>query len=330
MRGYRVEANEFRSEFSMGGYDDWSSPGIDSRGAEPRTASAPAAAAPSVVIRSLQGNTAYKFKVWAMSEAGPGPTAEVLGCTSAVPPGACGAPYSLGRVGTGDELVFGIEWAPPLDTGGAAVVAYRVWLRPLMSDRLGGAFPAEGWIDLGLFEHQGGQGGTQYAQLRLDALPSCPGCLCRVAAINAAGHTGQSSPEVPLIVGELSASAPVMDIHELHPAPRDESLQGLSNAWDIEGVDLRSLPPSSPSSSSQGYRGRAPLPARTAYPRTDGLSSPAGPPTRVFPGSAATRGHVDYGSAATRVQATAPSWALGTRGSLVAGRPASALGVAPK
>merc|ERR1712151_342528 len=144
--------------------------------------------------------------------------------------------------------------------------------------------------DLGLFEHNGGQGSPQYAQLRLDALPNCPGCLCRVSAINAAGHTGQSSVEVPLKMGELSTPAP-MDIHELHPVVRrDDSLQGFSSAWDIEGVDLRTPPsagsrlPSSPSSSSQGYRGRASAATtRPVYPRADGLSSVAEPQASAYP-----------------------------------------------
>lgn len=94
------------------------------------------------------------------------------------------------------------------------VVAYHLWLRPLFHNSLGDVVCGEGWIDLGLFEHKNSPADSQCAPLCLDALPAaCSGCLCSVAAINDAGHTGPATPEVPVIAAK--PRLPTMDIQEL-------------------------------------------------------------------------------------------------------------------
>jgi len=165
-------------------------------------------------LKHLRGNTAYTICVWAVSEAGPGANAEIMGLTSAVPPGVCGTPHAADGNGHSGKAVPHVAWSPPRDSGGAAVVAYRVWLRPLFRDSFGDVFPADGWIDLGLFEHRGQPADMQLAPLMLDALPRCTGCLCSVAALNGAGHLGPSTPEAPVLMrGPDSPRAAA--IHEL-------------------------------------------------------------------------------------------------------------------
>jgi len=191
LRGYRIEAHpSAKKPVQMNLY------GEDG----PRTASAPPSAKPSVVMKGLQGNTAYKFRVWATSEAGPGPSAEILGSTGPVAPGICGTPHVASQdplsstdVEPLDNLSIIVQWKPPNDTGGAPVMAYRMWLRPLFQDAFGNVFPADGWIDLGLLEHKGEPAEMQTSPIDRDAMPICSGCLCSVAALNTAGHLGPST-----------------------------------------------------------------------------------------------------------------------------------------
>eukprot|EP00747_Dinoflagellata_sp_TGD_P185900 gnl/TRDRNA2_/TRDRNA2_42686_c0_seq1.p1 gnl/TRDRNA2_/TRDRNA2_42686_c0~~gnl/TRDRNA2_/TRDRNA2_42686_c0_seq1.p1 ORF type:complete len:672 (+),score=94.10 gnl/TRDRNA2_/TRDRNA2_42686_c0_seq1:119-2134(+) len=184
LRGYLIEAHDAATEPPR-------APGGPSAATTPAT-SAPATAQPSCVMRDLRGNTAYTFHVWAVSEAGPGAGADVQAHTGPVEPGTCGPPRLVAN-GEGMKSNFFIEWSPPLDTGGAPIVAYRVWLRPIMLDGIGGHM---GWVDLGLFEHSGEPLQTQCAPLRIDALPQCPGCLCSVSALSAAGLSGDGTQEV--------------------------------------------------------------------------------------------------------------------------------------
>lgn len=188
IRGYRAEAEVQES-------DDATCTGLShapSAAGGLQVASAPATAEPFVVVRGLRGNKVYAFRVWAVSEAGFGPKAVVLGRTGPVAPGACGQP----RLAEADA----VEWEPPRDTGGAVIVAYRMWIRPLFHDSLGRTFPSEGWIDLGLLEHRGPALSPQRAPLRrLGAAAAAAGAICSVAALNAAGETGPSSPEAPLL-----------------------------------------------------------------------------------------------------------------------------------
>ncbi|CAE8606579.1 unnamed protein product, partial [Polarella glacialis] len=204
LRGYRIEAREVQYGFQgSGGYLD-----------EPRTASAPPAADPSAVLKNLIGNTAYTIRVWSVNEAGPGPSAEILCHTGAVQPGVCGQPRAADDEAVVGDSTLCVEWAPPLDNGGADVVAYRVWLRPVFQDGLGNFFPSEGFIDLGLFQHQAGPRATQRAPVRLDALPACSGCLCSVAAINSRGLTGASTREAPVVWSSEATRLP-QDIWEV-------------------------------------------------------------------------------------------------------------------
>jgi len=195
LRGYRVEAREM----SGNGLADLG--GVLGGDETPRTASAPPSAEPSATLRNLHGNTAYVFCVWAVSEAGPGSGSEVEGQTGAVEPGLCGLPRLVPGSEADDEAQY-VEWDPPQESGGALIVAYRVWLRPLFHNSSGQIFPAEGWIDLGFFEHRGAQTEIQRSPLRLDALPACSGCLCSLSALNSSGHTGPSTPEEPIIVAQ--------------------------------------------------------------------------------------------------------------------------------
>ncbi|CAE7276797.1 TTN, partial [Symbiodinium pilosum] len=190
LRGYRIEAREPSTRISAAGF-----PGegfLD----EPRTASAPALQDPSVTLKNLSGNTVYTIRVWAVNEAGSGPAAEVLGQTGPVAPGLCGEARISVEGEPTEPTALSIEWEPPIESGGADLVAYRIWLRPVFQDGLGGFFPADGFIDLGLFEHRGSR--TQKAPVKLDQLPSCSGAVCSVAAINAAGLTGCAS-EAPVV-----------------------------------------------------------------------------------------------------------------------------------
>lgn len=209
LRGYRVEA---RDAFAAG-----AAAGTGFLVEEPRTASAPVSARPSARLRNLRGNTSYSLRVWAVSEAGPGPAAELLGTTAPVAPGTCGVPCaSPGHAARESAAQLCVEWQPPSDSGGAGVVAYRMWLRPLFTNSFGSVFPAEGWIDLGLIEHQGHPSDRQCTPIRMDALPSgTQGCLCSVAALNAAGHTGAATPEVPVYLVEPKQDRP--NVYELSP-----------------------------------------------------------------------------------------------------------------
>uniref|UniRef100_A0A7S1QC13 Fibronectin type-III domain-containing protein n=1 Tax=Alexandrium catenella TaxID=2925 RepID=A0A7S1QC13_ALECA len=147
-------------------------------------------------MRSLRGNTAYMFRVWAVSEAGPGPSADIGGRTGPVAPGTCGTLRSLGGEVLRSEAPIYVEWGPPADTGGAPIVAYRLRLRPLYSDSIGDSYPADTWIDLGLTEHRGEPTEPQRASVQRDKLPASSGCLCSVAALNAAGCTGPPTKEL--------------------------------------------------------------------------------------------------------------------------------------
>lgn len=90
LRGYRVEA---RLPGARAAADSSSLlSGLGPIGDETaRTASAPAVAEPSVVLRNLAGNTEYVFCIWAVSEAGPGAGSELQGKTGPVVPAECGA-----------------------------------------------------------------------------------------------------------------------------------------------------------------------------------------------------------------------------------------------
>lgn len=212
LRGYRVEARTVEQRSSS------SHPGIGALVGDetPRTASAPAVPEPSSVLRNLTGNTEYLFCVWAVSEAGPGTGAEVIGKTGAVAPGVCGLP----QLAECDEGYF-IQWLPPEESGGADMIAYRVWLRALFHNSLGEVWPAEGWIDLGLVEHRGDQSAVQQAPLRLDAMPApCSGCLCSVSALSTAGLMGPSTPEVPIL--HMPEEVPVVAA----PSPQPVSSHG--------------------------------------------------------------------------------------------------------
>ncbi|CAJ1439778.1 unnamed protein product, partial [Effrenium voratum] len=230
LRGYRVEAREPQSGARLGG-----SAGFFS---EPRTASAPASSEPQVTLTNLAGNTVYIIRVWAVNEAGAGPAAEVMGQTGPVAPGLCGL-----AKGATDEEALSLEWEPPGNSGGADLVAYRVWLRPVFQDGLGGFAPADSFIDLGLFEHQGAGNAVQKASVRLDQLQSCSGCLCSVAAINSAGLTGQSR-EAPVVWASVDRGK---EIFELGSSPtsavsgslRDKGLPGAPGSFNGPGSDQK-------------------------------------------------------------------------------------------
>jgi len=191
LRGYRVEARQSASVTAA-------RRGIGFAEETPRTASAPAVPEPSVTMRGLHGNTGYTFRIWAVSEAGPGPGADVSGRTGPVAPGICGTLVSLGGEVLRDEAPIHVEWSPPADTGGAAIVAYRLRLRPLYRDCRGDVYPAEGWLDLGLTEHRGEPAEVQRAMVQREKLPPSAGCLCSVNALNTAGCTGPPTKEVPV------------------------------------------------------------------------------------------------------------------------------------
>jgi len=210
LRGYRVEARDLVADASAAQTGFLAD--------TPRTASAPPSQEPTTRLRNLRGNTAYHFRVWALSEAGPGPRAEIIGCTGPVAPGPCGAPRPSACGKVGDSVV--VEWTPPVDTGGANIVAYRLLLRALFHDRMGHVFPGDSWVDLGLFEHRGRPDAPQATSVHLGALPEGSGCICSVAALNSAGHTGNSSHGV-LAFATLSYGMQAL------PAPEETEPQAV-------------------------------------------------------------------------------------------------------
>lgn len=263
LRGYRIEACS-----ALRG----SAAGLGCMQETPRTASAPPAAQPSVTMRNLRGNTSYAFRVWATSEAGPGPSAEVLARTGPVAPGVCGLPRALGADTLQDDAPLYVEWSPPADTGGATVVAYRLWLRPIFQDSLGNFYPADGWIDLGLFEHKGNQLEMQRAPIQRDALPACSGCVCSVAALNAAGHTGASTHEAPIFFDDKSSD--VREIFELN-SPESGAWSERGNSHE-GGSGSQSVPPV-PGRPSGGGHSTACLEAAAARLGACGGGLPAEP-----------------------------------------------------
>lgn len=210
LRGYRVEARDASVEPSLASAFMF---GEDA----PVTSSAPPTQEPSAILRNLHGNTVYVFSVWAVSEAGPGTGSEVQGRTAAIPPRLCGPPYLV-------ESSYGsghcIQWSPPSDNGGADIVAYRVWLRPLFLNQMGEQWPGESWIDLGLSEHRGEQHVLQQTPLLLHALPhEAVGCLCSLSALSAAGHLGPTTQEIPIFSRHSTSpsASPSRSHDEMHP-----------------------------------------------------------------------------------------------------------------
>lgn len=206
LQGYRIEAREAAAGCAADHFFF----------EEPRTASAPVTSVPSVTIHRLRGNAGYNFHVWAVSEVGPGVVSDVYAITGAVAPGVCGTPHAFDPSGRDADPLPHVAWMPPTEDGGTAIVAYRVWLRPIFCDNFGVVFPADGWIDLGLFEHRGVRYEMQLAPLKMNALPRCTGCLCCVAALNGAGHLGPSTPEAPVFMNK--EQSPQHAIYELPPS----------------------------------------------------------------------------------------------------------------
>lgn len=316
LRGYRVEAIELQDlgPMTAGGFLS----SIDRR-----TASAPASPEPTVTLASLQGNTVYTFRVWAVSEAGPGPVAEVMGKSGPVPPGVCGQP----RAAEGDaEAPLCIEWSPPLDGGGAAVVAYRVWLRPLFRDSVQEVMPANGFIDLGLFEHRGAPSALQRAPFRLEALPkSCFGCLCSVAALNAAGHIGPSTEEAPVFWTEENAT-PSVDIWEVGPGedlnasdqgPPYFHHEGLGTRWSESDMHLGRPRMQEPLAVGRSQASRPLSPATPMFARRSGPSSSNDGARTPAPPEVLMQTSFEVESQ----RPASASWSRSARGSLVAARP---------
>lgn len=235
-----------------------------------RTAFAPPASEPSVVMRSLQGNTDYTFCVWAITDAGQGARCEITLRTGAVEPGPCGLPRLVPARERGQEALY-VEWTPPTDTGGAPIVAYRVWLRPLFQSQLGEAFPAEGWMDLGLFEHRGDPEVPQRSPLRLEALPPCSGCLCSIAALNSAGQVGPATEEVE-VLGTRSAARPFASV------PPTATSGIPIEARTYKRVDLSTAPTPSLAAVSTGDGSTLRMPNADRAPPPPPPPPSAGPP----------------------------------------------------
>jgi len=149
---------------------------------------------------SLAADAACAYSPWTTDEAsGADIGTDTMASVGPVVPGICGTPRALAGDVLQNEAPLYVEWSPPTSAGGCStVVAYRLLLRPLFYDGLGEAYPAESSIDLGLVVHQGGPTEMQNTSVQCDKLPPCPGCLCSVAALNAAGITGLSTEEVPV------------------------------------------------------------------------------------------------------------------------------------
>eukprot|EP00928_Gymnodinium_smaydae_P031198 TRINITY_DN22975_c0_g1_i2.p1 TRINITY_DN22975_c0_g1~~TRINITY_DN22975_c0_g1_i2.p1 ORF type:complete len:883 (+),score=200.19 TRINITY_DN22975_c0_g1_i2:91-2649(+) len=146
----------------------------------------PATAQPGTVAKNLRGNTRYRFRVRAVSEAGAGDPCELEATTAPIAPSACGRPRLAGCSGS----ALSVEWDPPSDTGGVPLVAYKVWVRPYSASK---ADPSD-WWETGQVRHR--EGCAQRADLRTEELnPSIARYLCRVAAVNAAGEVGPATPD---------------------------------------------------------------------------------------------------------------------------------------
>jgi len=143
--------------------------------------------APSAVARNLIGDTRYLFRVRAVNEAGVGELAEVEAFTAPFAPGVCGQPRLAGCAGP----VLSVEWDPPVDDGGAPVVAYRIWVRPYSAVKM---VEDESWFEIGHVKHQ--KAGVQRAEIHTEDLsPEVGRYLCSVAAVNASGEVGPATPD---------------------------------------------------------------------------------------------------------------------------------------
>ncbi|CAE8636685.1 unnamed protein product [Polarella glacialis] len=138
------------------------------------------------VAQNLRPDTRYRFRVCAMNEAGQGEHAEQEAATPPCAPAMCGQPRLAGCNGP----VLAVEWDPPTYDGGAEVVAYRVWVRPYTATE---ADPSD-WLEVGQLKHNAA--GVQRAEIHTEDLnPNIGRYLCSVAAINAAGEAGPSTPD---------------------------------------------------------------------------------------------------------------------------------------
>jgi len=143
-------------------------------------------AAPRMVIPNLRFNSKYRFRVTAMNEAGMGDYSELEATTGPGMPGSCGQPRLAACAGP----VLTVEWDPPVDDGGAPVVAYRVWVRPFTAS----AVDAPSWMELGQVKHN--KLGVQRAEIHTEDLnPSISRYLCRMAAVNETGEMGPTTAD---------------------------------------------------------------------------------------------------------------------------------------
>jgi len=146
----------------------------------------PSSSSPEAVAKNLRGDTRYRFRVRAVSEAGLGEAAEVEGLTAPTAPGACGRLRISGCSGP----VLTIEWDPPMDDGGSPVIVYRLWVRSYSASR---ADPSA-WMEMGQVKHR--EGLVQRAEIHTEELdPRVSRYLCSVAAVNSAGEIGPATPD---------------------------------------------------------------------------------------------------------------------------------------
>jgi len=142
------------------------------------------------VARDLLPDARYRFRVYAVNEAGQGAADEVEAHTAPAPPGACGAPRLAGCVGS----VLTVEWDAPQGHERARVASYRVWLRPYTASRA--ADPSE-WFEVAHVAHDGRRhGSVQHVEIHTEDLNRNIGrYLCSVAASTAVGELGPPTPD---------------------------------------------------------------------------------------------------------------------------------------
>jgi hypothetical protein len=173
-------------------------------------------------VERLEGNRRHIFRVRPVNEAGPGDAVEVEATTAPVEPEVC---FNLRLAGIDGDVVT-IEWDPPREDNGAAVIAYWVRLRAVdQFDDFSRIGPPD-WHVIGRVPHA--EVGQQQCTLH------CNECMnanvewynCSIAAENDVG-TGKWSPEgwlkVPNAAGNFPPDQPppepLVDWQGMPPPP---------------------------------------------------------------------------------------------------------------
>lgn len=173
--GYRVEARTLRRDAPDDG-GTWRNVGEVKPLQEP-----------ALVVKNLRGDTCYRFRVRALSEAGCSKPKEIEATTGPTAPGVCGQPHLAGCAGP----VLTVEWDPPSDDGGSPIVSYLVWVQPQSSSS-----PEESAVWCEVPHNNKSENGVQKTEIHTEELnPAVSRYVCSIAALNEVGKAGPPTPE---------------------------------------------------------------------------------------------------------------------------------------